>query len=127
MNVILPPANQRVSAYVRDRVIPLQIGGKPAIALPPAADGHRPNWLALDGRRRPLAISHRLCAGTFPCLVEVHYADEPDDAVAADRYVFLEKGGGNTLWLRPGHYRLRSLDAAGKVLAERPVQVDAAR
>ncbi|WP_424683622.1 hypothetical protein [Frateuria sp. YIM B11624] len=127
MNVILPPANQRVSAYVRDRVIPLQIGGKPAIAVPPAADGHRPDWLALDGRRLPLAISHRLCGGTFPCLVEVHYADEPDDAVAADRYVFLEKGDGNTLWLRPGRYRLRSLDATGKVLAERPVQVDATR
>jgi len=124
MNVILPPANERVSAYVRDRVIPLQIHGKAAIALPAAADGHRPGWLALDGRRLALPISRDLCARTFPCLVEAHYADEPDDAVAADRYVFLENGAGNTLWLRPGRYRLRSLDIAGKVLAERPVQVD---
>lgn len=124
MNVILPPANERVSAYVRDRVIPLQIHGKAAIALPAAADGHRPGWLALDGRRLALPISRDLCARTFPCLVEAHYAAEPDDAVAADRYVFLENGAGNTLWLRPGRYRLRSLDIAGKVLAERPVQVD---
>jgi hypothetical protein len=125
MNVILPPANQRVSAYARDRVIPLQIGDKPTIALPPAADGHRPDWLALDGRRLPLSISRRLCARTFPCLVEAHYADEPDDAVAADRYVFLEKGAGNTLWLRPGRYRLRSMDATGRVLAERSAEVEA--
>jgi hypothetical protein len=33
--------------------------------------------------------------------------------------VFLEKGAGNTLWLRPGRYRLRSMDATGRVLAER--------
>jgi len=124
MNVILPPANARASAYVRNRVIPLQIRGKAAIALPAAADGHRPGWLALDGRRRPLPISRDLCARTFPCLVEAHYADEPGDAVAADRYVFLENGPGNTLWLRPGRYRLRSLDIAGKVLVERPAQVD---
>jgi hypothetical protein len=127
MNVILPPANQRVSAYARDRVISLQIDGKSTIALPPAADGHRPDWLSLGGRRQPLAVSRRLCAGTFPCLVEAHYADEPDDAVAADRYVFLEKGRRNTLWLRPGHYRLRSVDTTGKVLAEKPAEVEPAR
>lgn len=126
MNVILPPANQRVSSYVRDRVISLRVDGKTAIALPPAADGHRPDWLSLDGRRRPVPVSPDLCAQTFPCLVEAHYASESDDAVAADRYVFLEGGAGNTLWLRPGRYRLRSLDAAGKVLATRPVSVDAA-
>jgi hypothetical protein len=124
MNVILPPANQRVSSYVRDRVISLQVHGKAAIALPPAADGHRPGWLALDGRRVPLPISRDLCARTFPCLVEAHYAGEPENAVAADRYVFLESGTGNVLWLRPGSYRLRSLDLAGKVLAERSVRVD---
>lgn len=127
MNVILPPANERVSSYVRDRVIPLQLEGKTTIALPPAADGHRPGWLSLDGRRVPMPVDAGLCAKTFPCLVEAHYADEPDDAVAADRYVFLEGGAGNTLWLRPGRYRLRSVDAAGKVLAERPVQVKATR
>lgn len=125
MNVILPPANQHVSAYVRDRVIPLQLDGKAAIALPPAADGHRPDWLALTGRRLPQPVSRDLCANSFPCLIEAHYADEPDSAVAADRYVFLENGPDATLWLRPGRYRLRSVDIAGKVLAERPVQVDA--
>lgn len=127
MNVILPPANERVSSYVRDRVIPLQIDGKATIALPPAADGHRPDWLSLHGKRRAVPVSSRLCASAFPCLVEAHYADEPDEAVAADRYVFLEGGSDNTLWLRPGRYRLRSTDVAGKVLAERSLQVDAAR
>ncbi|MGN2243771.1 hypothetical protein ACFWZU_09715 [Frateuria sp. GZRR33] len=125
MNVILPPANQRVSSYVRNRVIPLTIDGKAAIALPPAADGHRPDWLSLHGKRVAAAVSSRLCQGAFPCLVEAHYADEPDDAVAADRYVFLEGGSDNTLWLRPGRYRLRSMNTAGKVLTERALQVDA--
>ena len=126
MNVILPPANERVSSYVHDRVIPLQVDGKATIALPPAAAGHRPDWLSLHGDRVAVPVSPRLCAEAFPCLVEAHYATEPDDAVAADRYVFLEDGSDNTLWLRPGRYRLRSMNAAGKVLAEHPVQVDAA-
>ncbi|UGB37119.1 hypothetical protein [Frateuria soli] len=125
MNVILPPANERVSAYVRDRVIPLQIDGKATIALPPAADGHRPAWLSLHGRRVAVTVSPRLCEANFPCLVEAHYAGEPANAVAADRYVFLEGGSDNALWLRPGSYRLRSLNIAGKVLSERTVQVDA--
>lgn len=127
MNVILPPANERVSSYVRDRVITLQLRGKNAIALPPAAGGHRPDWLSLDGRRLPWPIGPALCAKTFPCLVEAHYARETDDAVAADRYVFLENIADNTLWLRPGRYRLRSLDITGKVLAERSVEVGDAR
>jgi len=122
MNVILPPANERVSSYVRDRVIPLRIDGKATIALPPAADGHRPDWLSLHGQRVAVPVAPQLCDGAFPCLVEAHYADEPDDAVAADRYVFLENGSGNTLWLRPGRYRLRGMNTAGKVLGERSVE-----
>lgn len=125
MNVILPPSNQRVSAYVRDRVIPLRVDGRTAIVLPPAAGGHRPDWLSLDGRRVPLPVGRDLCAEAFPCLVEAHDANEPDTAVAADRYVFLESGPDATFWLRPGHYRLRGVDVTGKVLGERAAQVDA--
>lgn len=126
-NVILPPANQRVSSYVRDRVIPLRADGRSLLALPPAADGHRPEWLSLDAARVPVPIHARLCAKAFPCLVEARYAGEPDAAVAADRYVFLEAGASNALWLRPGSYRLRSVDAAGTQLMERPLQVQAPR
>jgi hypothetical protein len=123
LNVILPPANQRVSAYVRDHVIALKIDRKSAIALPPAADGHRPDWLSLGGKRVSVSIGHRFCAKTFPCLVEAHYADEPDDAVAADRYVFLEPGRNNSLWLQPDDYRLRSMNVEGRVLDEERVHV----
>jgi hypothetical protein len=45
--------------------------------------------------------------------------------VAADRYVFLDAGASNTLWLRPGSYRLRSVDAAGTVRSEQSLQVPA--
>lgn len=124
LNVILPPANEHVSSYVRDRVIPLRVNGKSLIALPAAADGHRPDWLALGGRRLPVSVGTDLCAKSFPCLVEAHYIGEPDNALAADRYVFLERGAGNTLWLRPGGYRLRSVDADGTVLGERAIRVE---
>jgi hypothetical protein len=127
LNVILPPANDHVSSYVRDRVISLAVDGKALIALPPAADGHRPDWLALAGRRVAVPVGTDPCAGTFPCVVEAHYAGEPDQALAADRYVFLERGSGNSLWLRPGRYRLRGLDAAGEPLAERTIEVAPAR
>ena len=124
VDVILPPANQHQSTYVHDRVLSLNVDGHTVIALPPAGDGHRPDWLSLDGQRMPLAIGAAdLCGGVLPCLVEAHYANEPDAAIAADRYVFLEGRANNALWLRPGAYRLRSLDATGKVLAERNVRV----
>lgn len=127
VDVILPPANQRQSTYVHDRVLSLQVDGHTLIALPPAGDGHRPDWLSLGGQRVPLAIGAAdLCGPVLPCLVEAHYANEPDAAIAADRYVFLEGRANNALWLRPGSYRLRSLDTAGKVLAERNVRVVAA-
>ena len=124
VNVILPPANQHQSAYVRDRVLSLNVGGHTLRARPPAGDGHRPDWLDLDGQRVPLAIrATDLCGRALPCLVEARYANEPDAAIAADRYVFLEGHARNSLWLRPGAYRLRGVDATGKVLVERNVRV----
>jgi hypothetical protein len=124
MSVILPPASDRISSYARDRVVSLETDGNTFIALPPAADGHRPDWLALGSRRVSVVIDPELCRRTFPCLVEARFADESDAAVAADRYVFLERGASNKLWLEPGAYRLRSVDAQGKVLSERSLQVD---
>lgn len=83
----------------------------------------RPTWLDLLGLRRHVFVSGRtLCDDTWPCLVEALYADEGDDAVAADRVLFdpppnppplhdrLRSLRGATqaeLYLRPGEYRLR--------------------
>lgn len=125
MNVVLPPANDRISSYARDRVVSMKVGGTSFVALPPAADAHRPDWLALGGRRVSVPIGPQLCGQTFPCLVEARLAAESDDAVAADRYVFLERGPANVLWLQPGAYRVRSVGPSGMVLGERTLQVEA--
>lgn len=68
----------------------------------------RPAWLALDGRRQPYPVAAALCQRRFPCVVEAHHANEPDQATAADRYLFLDAGETAALWLFPGDYRLRA-------------------
>lgn len=125
-NVILPHGNDQPSNYGR-APINLHLDGANRAVLPAAAEGHRPRWLALGGARKPVPVESAPCDQTFPCLVEAHYVQEPDDAVAADRYLFLEKGKGNLLYLRPGAYRLRWVDVGGKVLSSRPLEVPAAR
>lgn len=93
------------------------------VILPPSGHQRRPRWLALDGRRSSRLITTDLCAGHIPCVIEARYADESDDAIAADRYSFLAADGMSSLYLFPGKYRLRASDADGRVLAERRIEV----
>lgn len=44
----------------------------------------RPDWMTLDGRRRPADVAVPECASR-PCVVEVRLAEDPDDAVPLDR------------------------------------------
>ena len=85
-------------------------------------DMHRPNWLTLSGDRSGIAISADLCRKHFPCVLEARYADESNDAIAADRYVFFEPLTDSRLYLRPGRYRLRVMDSNSKVLSEQTIQ-----
>lgn len=123
-NVILPPGNTEPSNYSQGP-LSLEIDGKRYLVVPPAAAGHRPGWLELGGERVAVDVESRPCGDSMPCLVEAHYASEPDSAIAADRYLFLQPKKGNVLYLRPGKYRLRWIDTAGSVLAERPLRVEA--
>ncbi|MEI7037757.1 hypothetical protein [Fulvimonas yonginensis] len=123
LSVILPVANRNASDYTEKDLVSLRFDGRDYAVLPPAAGGHRPGWLALAGTRVPYPVDADLCMTVFPCLVEAHYSGETEDAVAADRYLFLKRGARNQLWLRPGAYRLRSLDANGKVLAQATINV----
>lgn len=124
-NVILPPANPVYSSYAQGP-IRLSIDGKRYPVLPPASGGKRPDWLTLDGQRVPVPIDTSACARKAPCLIEAHYAGEPDDAIAADRYFFLEQKATNQLYLRPGVYRLRSANIDNRTLREWTVTVPAA-
>lgn len=101
----------------------------------------RPTWLDLLGLRRPMFISGKtLCDDTWPCLVEALYADEGDDAVAADRVLFdpppnppplhdrLRSLRGATqaeLYLRPGRYRLRVTTSDGSPQVKQTLRVPA--
>lgn len=121
LNVILPPANSVPSSYSQGP-LQLSINGEDHAVLPPANKGHRPDWLTLDGKRVPIPVDTEFCAGKFPCLVEARYAEESDDAVTADRYLFLQKNARNVLYLRPGRYQLRTVDANNDTLNEHIIQ-----
>jgi hypothetical protein len=100
----------------------LDINNRKVPVLPPANGGYRPGWLSLAGQRISVPIDSGSCAGNYPCLVEAGYAAESADGIQADRYVFLRKAR-NTLFLRPGTYRLRTRNAAGRTLDERDIRV----
>ncbi|WP_158885669.1 hypothetical protein [Rhodanobacter sp. L36] len=83
----------------------------------------RPEWLSLNDERVPLPISTTLCKVTVPCVVDAHYTGESDDAIAADRYAFLQGDMVSKLYLRPGNYRLRAWDIRGHTLSEQNIEV----
>ncbi|MFC5437984.1 hypothetical protein ACFPME_15595 [Rhodanobacter umsongensis] len=83
----------------------------------------RPEWLTLHDERFPYAVSTTLCKVTTPCVVEALYAGESDDAIAADRYTFIQGDTVSKLYLRPGRYRLRAWDIRGKTLSEQEIEV----
>jgi hypothetical protein len=86
---------------------------------------NRPDWLSLNGQRVPRSINSRLCNEQPPCLVEARYVGETRDAIAADRYVFLNPNSRSELYLKPGRYQLRVSRADGSVLSNRAIEVAA--
>lgn len=106
---------------------------------PPVLRRGRPTWLALGGLRKPYAVrGEDVCRDEYPCLVEARYADEGDDAIAADRLAFdpppryakaddaLRPADGASvgeLYLRPGKYRLLATDTQGHPLGRRIITV----
>jgi hypothetical protein len=89
--------------------------------LPDGNPRERPAWLSLEGHRHALAAP-ALCSAIVPCLIEAHATDDPDDAVAADRCVVRDTDRC-VLFLRPGAYRLRGSDAAGRFLDKTTIRL----
>lgn len=94
------------------------------VILPPSGHQRRPHWLALEGQRVTRVASAEMCRRQLPCVVEARYANESDDAIPADRYTFLTDSSINTLYLRPGEYRVIAKDREGRTLGERNLTVD---
>jgi hypothetical protein len=87
----------------------------------------RPLWLQLKGLRRPYAVDKGLMkrgsnnvlpssAGMF--LVQAFFAEEAEGAVPVDQVVVFESKQKPVLMLRVGVYRIRVIDASGKVRNE---------
>jgi hypothetical protein len=100
----------------------------------------RPDWLALGGLRMPYPVAGDMCRGRFPCLIEARYANEGDDAVAADRALLnvLQSGTDiadrvqtdpgtvkSRVFLRPGKYRINAIDRSNRIITSREVTVAA--
>lgn len=130
-NVILPPSlNMKAfgdEGMYGTRLDPKTLYIDDSIRFSPTTptlnEMSRPAWLSRGGKRLPYAISATLCRNNVPCVVEAHFINEPDDAVAADRYVFLKAHSSSRLYLSPGRYRLRAWNENGKTLSERIVQI----
>lgn len=126
INVLLPPAaGQRAveSGYTQPSTIVHDTVRNQSM-LAHSVNTQRPEWLTLHDERRPYTISTTLCRVTSPCVVDAHYLDEGENAIAADRYAFMQGDTTSKLYLRPGRYRLRAWDIRGKTLSEQVITVN---
>ncbi|MEP6899370.1 MAG: hypothetical protein ABI870_12650 [Rhodanobacter sp.] len=124
VNVILPPTGSGAieSGYAQPSNIVNDMVRTQSM-LSRFVNTQRPEWLTLHQERYPFPVSTALCRVTIPCVIDAHYAGEPDDAIAADRYAFLQGDTVSKLYLRPGRYRLRAWDIRGKTLSEQDIEV----
>lgn len=125
VNVILPPTGQGAveSGYTQPATIVHDMVRTQSM-LAHYVNTQRPEWLTLHNERFPYTINTALCKVTTPCVVDAHYIDESNDAIAADRYAFIQGDTASKLYLRPGSYRLRAWDIRGKTLSEQVIKVD---
>jgi len=126
INVLLPPAaGQRAveSGYTQpSTIVHDMVRNQPMLVH--FVNTQRPEWLTLHGERFPYTISTTLCRVTTPCVVDAHYIDEDENAIAADRYAFMQGDTVSKLYLRPGRYRLRAWDIRGRTLSEQVITVN---
>lgn len=126
INVLLPPAaGQRAveSGYTQpSTIVHDMVRNQPMLAH--QVNTQRPEWLTLHDERFPYAVSTTLCRVTTPCVVDAHYADEGENAIAADRYAFMQGDTASKLYLRPGRYRLRAWDIRGRTLSEQVITIN---
>src|SRR5262249_52896296 len=108
-----------------------------SVFFPPGTSSmQRAHWAGLGGLRFAYTASADLCRGQFPCLVEARYANEPEDAVAADRTLLtvpesnsLERQATfhevppSRLFLRPGKYRVTATDRNNHTLSATDVVI----
>ena len=100
----------------------------------------RPDWLTLGGLRVAYPVGGEMCRGHFPCLIRARYANEGNDAVAADRAMLnvIQPGANladrfvtdhgtaqSRLFLRPGKYRITATDRSNRTITSRDLTIAA--
>ena len=96
-----------------------------SVVLPPPVHliVGRPDWLTLNGERTPVAVDLDVQEDHLPCLLEARAVAESDKAVPADRVLIERTAAQAVLFLRPGSYRITLVDANGRTLNQRRLQV----
>jgi hypothetical protein len=124
LNVLLPPADTGggESGYIQP-LTTVRDTDRDHLMLANHLNKQRPDWLTLRNERIPYAIRTTLCKTRFPCVVDAHYVNEPDEAITADRYAFMQGDAASRLYLRPGRYRLRAWDIRGRTLSQKIITV----
>jgi len=113
-----------------------------SVFFPPGSTyQQRPDWAAIGGLRVEHSVNVDLCRGQLPCLIEARYANEHDDAVAADRALLAVPRESSSieqqatshdvppsrLFLRPGKYRLTATDRNNRLLGAAEIEVENSR
>ncbi|CAM0998202.1 Haem-binding uptake Tiki superfamily ChaN domain-containing protein [Rhodanobacter sp. Root179] len=125
MNVLLPAGTHRFGERGLHRPTSnVHSSDRDHLMLPDPIVRLRPDWLAQESDRAPYPIRSSLCKVTFPCVIDAHVFDEPDTAVAADRYAFMQGDVVSKLYLRPGRYRLRAWGLNGQTLTTQTITVE---
>ena len=124
LNVLLPPADTGgdESGYTQS-LTTVRDTDRDHLMLANHLNKQRPDWLTLRNERIPYAIRTTLCKTRFPCVVDAHYVNEPDEAITADRYAFMQGDAASRLYLRPGRYRLRAWDIRGRTLSQKIITI----
>lgn len=94
------------------------------VILPPSGHQRRPHWLSLGDIRQTRVISSEMCQRQLPCVIEARYANESDDAIPVDRYVFTADNNINSIYLWPGEYKITAHDREGRKVSERNITVE---
>ena len=82
----------------------------------------RPDWLARDGRRKPVEIPFEAGPKSGRVLVQAFVATEADDAIPVDQVVLVAGVPTPVLLLPDGDFRLIVQDESGAKVLEMPLE-----
>jgi tetratricopeptide (TPR) repeat protein len=74
-------------------------------------------WLKMGGERKVVTVKGFTLSGTAPFLVQAFVESEGGDAIPMDQYIIADSSVVPVLMLPKGKFRVRALDATGKVVA----------